>query len=138
MRMLAYDEQKLLLYVSLSQIFRIWVLPFHKAPVDFVTFIRLEHNEDDGKYYIASQNDLYQVDQWVKFIPFFVGSHFLVLLWHFWTTGLCLLGTLVLWPVTVVEELVGRDSELRTSRKKQNARDGLSLQDLERKSRVNG
>lgn len=101
--LVAYDPSNLLLYVSISQVFRIWVLPFYAAPVDLVTVIRLQHNESDGKYYIAGQNDLYQTDEWVKFIPLVPGVSLLVRTLQLMATVFCVLATYVFWPVTLME-----------------------------------
>ena len=57
-----------------------------------------------SKYYIASQNDLYQTTEWIKFVlPWFIGYTFLMLA-HFWATGMCVLGAMVGWPITWAEE----------------------------------
>lgn len=81
--------------------------------------LKLRHNKGDGKYYIASQNDLYQVDQWIRFI--LPGGWALVYLWHAWASLFSLLGTYVLWPVTWVEECIGwgrgNDEALRRQRR---------------------
>ncbi|KAF2799443.1 hypothetical protein K505DRAFT_62869 [Melanomma pulvis-pyrius CBS 109.77] len=126
----AFDEVNLLLYVSISQIFRIWVLPFYRAPVSLVTVLKLQHNKNNDRYYIESQNDLYQVDQFVKFVA--PGGWVLVWLWQFWATIFCVLGAVALWPVSVVEERAAEksrgDKEL----------DGVELRDLERKGLVDG
>lgn len=98
------DRSNLILYVSISQVFRIWVLPFYAAPVDLVTVIQLEHNESDSKYYITGQNDLYQTDEWVKFIPLAPGVSLLVRALQLMATMFCVVATYVFWPVTLMEE----------------------------------
>ncbi|KAF2240756.1 hypothetical protein BU26DRAFT_405687, partial [Trematosphaeria pertusa] len=100
----AYDEPNLILYVSIHQIFRIWVIPFYKAPVSLVSVLTLKHNRGDRKYYIDSQNDLYQVDEFIKFVA--PPGWILVWLWQFWSTFFCLLGAVALWPVSLIEELI--------------------------------
>ncbi|KAK6383015.1 hypothetical protein, variant [Exophiala oligosperma] len=166
----AFDKEKLLLYVSMHQDFRIWAVPFYIAPVKLVTVLQLttdptsqppdesapqvnerersrsrsptkrpkkgrvghgrkknisfhdgkrketapalttssdalkiagdntnnKNDNDDGtKYYIQSQNDLYQTSEWIKFIlPWGVGV-LLMVLWQFWATFLCVVGTKV-------------------------------------------
>lgn len=56
------------------------------------------------KYYISSQEDLYQTSEWIKFlIPWGIGS-ILVLFWHVFATVVCTVGAMVLWPVTWAEE----------------------------------
>ncbi|KAF2134560.1 hypothetical protein P153DRAFT_4623 [Dothidotthia symphoricarpi CBS 119687] len=101
-RSVAFDEPNLLLYVQIFQIFRAWIVPFYYAPVNLTTVITLQRNEGDGKYYIAEQNDLYQVDQFVKFVA--PGSWVLVWLLQFWATFFCVLGTVAGIPITWVEE----------------------------------
>ncbi|KAF1916370.1 hypothetical protein BDU57DRAFT_516448 [Ampelomyces quisqualis] len=101
----AFDEANLILYVQVSQIFRIWVVPFYYAPVQLTTVLHLQYDRGDNKYYIRSQNDLYQVDQWIRFV--FPGGWVLVHLWHFMASAFCLLGAWVLMPVTWVEEYRG-------------------------------
>jgi hypothetical protein len=103
---IAYDEKNLLLYVHIFQIFRIWLIPFYSAPVELTTVLQLQRSKADRKYYIASQNDLYQVDQWIKFILPGIGR-VLVLLWHFWASACCVLGTFLLMPMTWLEEYWG-------------------------------
>lgn len=51
------------------------------------------------KYYIQSQNDLYQVDQFVKFfLPFGIGVA-IVSFWHWFATLACVLGATILQPL---------------------------------------
>ncbi|KAF2747179.1 hypothetical protein M011DRAFT_65742 [Sporormia fimetaria CBS 119925] len=97
----AFDKPNLLLYVNLSQVFRIWIFPWYGAPVKFVTVIGLEHHH--GKYYIKSQDDLYQTDQWIRFIPFTPGLSLLVWILQYIATYLCWVFALMSWPVTFVE-----------------------------------
>ncbi|KIX05996.1 uncharacterized protein Z518_03970 [Rhinocladiella mackenziei CBS 650.93] len=48
---------------------------------------------DEEKYYIQSQNDLYQTSEFIKFVvPWGIGVLFVVL-WQFFVTILCVLGT---------------------------------------------
>ncbi|KIW16260.1 hypothetical protein PV08_06311 [Exophiala spinifera] len=151
----AFDKEKLLLYVSMHQDFRLWVVPFYIAPVKLVTVLQLttdptsqapdesapqveksplkrakkgkgggqgrrksmisfegkskrdapdrssdqyvgdDSDDDDIKYFIQSQDDLYQTSEWIKFIlPWGVGV-LLMVLWQFWATFLCVVGTKV-------------------------------------------
>ena len=56
-----------------------------------------KHEGDDAKvqYWIQSQNDLYQTTEWIKFlVPWGVGV-FLLVLWQFFATLLCVAGTKV-------------------------------------------
>ncbi|KAJ4303293.1 hypothetical protein N0V90_002186 [Kalmusia sp. IMI 367209] len=140
----AYDESNLLLYVNITQVFGIWVIPFHRARVNLTTVLKLRRNRGDGKYYIQSQNDLYQTDEFVKFlIP---PSWIIVWLWQFWATAFCLLGAAALWPITWAEQWIWEEGESRKSRKSIKGRgqmgggdmlDGIELQDIERKALVN-
>ncbi|CAO2654411.1 Nn.00g111440.m01.CDS01 [Neocucurbitaria sp. VM-36] len=98
----ALDEPNLVLYVQIFQIFGIWLIPFYYAPVKLTSVLTLKHNRGDGKYYIDSQNDLYQVDQFVKF--FAPGGWILVWLWHFMATFFCVVGVVLLRPVSWAEE----------------------------------
>jgi hypothetical protein len=84
----AYDSAQLRLYVDISQTFSIWLIPFHTSHVSFITVLQLvairtgrsesrssavslaEDRDADVKYLITSQDDLYQLDQWVRFIWF--------------------------------------------------------------------
>lgn len=140
----AYDEPNLILYVNITQIFGLWFIPFHRAHVNLTTVLELKQNRGDDKYYIQSQNDLYQTDQFVKFlIP---PSWIFVWLWQFWATFFCFLGAAALWPITYAEQWVWEESESRKSGKNSGTRgdgrdrellDGVELQDLERKALVN-
>lgn len=57
------------------------------------------------KYYISSQEDLYQTSQWIRFLlPWGIGSS-VVLLWHVFATVVCTVGAMVLWPVSWAEEM---------------------------------
>ena len=72
---------------------------------------RLQHQKESiglvpshGRYYIASQNDLYQTSEWIKFVlPWSIGCTILVLA-QLWATAMCVLGAVVGWPVTWAEE----------------------------------
>jgi len=96
------------------------------------------HNPSDNKYYIQSQNDLYQVDEFIKFVM--PPGWILVWAWQFWSTFFCLLGAAMLWPITLIEQFIWHEKQ---SKKNQTQRerglpDGIELRDLERKSLVNG
>ncbi|KAI9719759.1 MAG: hypothetical protein M1812_003247 [Candelaria pacifica] len=97
----AYDSKNLILYVSISQVFAIWFIPFFRAPVSLTTVLQLTHDPSTEKYYITKQNDLYQVDQFLRFVP---GGWLFAFVWQFVATGFSVLGALLLWPVSYVEE----------------------------------
>jgi len=98
----AYDEQNLRLYVGIYQVFRIWLFPGYKAPVNLVTVLQLEHDKQRQKYYITSQNDLYQVNEFVRFV--WPGGFIVVWLWQVIATLVSTLGALFLWPITWIED----------------------------------
>jgi hypothetical protein len=59
------------------------------------------------KYFITSQNDLYQVDQFVKFIlP--LGGVTLVAIWHWFAKLCCVIGATLLQPVQPFFAELGR------------------------------
>ncbi|KAL8775558.1 MAG: hypothetical protein Q9209_000054 [Squamulea sp. 1 TL-2023] len=127
----AYDEKNLTLYVNIHQIFRIWAIPFFNAPVSLVSVLKLVRypplppqpsystpiNPANGSvygstssekplYFIQSQNDLYQVNEFFKFFSQFGIVSGLLLLWQFIATVFCILGATMLWPISWVEQNV--------------------------------
>ncbi|KAA8649538.1 uncharacterized protein ATNIH1004_002209 [Aspergillus tanneri] len=72
----APDEPNLRLYATLSQIFSIWLNPFHVLPVMLTTILDLTTdpgdknltNGDKSFYYITMQDDLYQPTEYIKFV----------------------------------------------------------------------
>ena len=64
----------------------------------------------NNKYYIASQNDLYQVNQFVKFFTWPIGF-LIVLAWQFLATLVCLGAAVTFWPISWIEESGARTSE---------------------------
>lgn len=135
----AFDEANLTLYVSIFQIFRIWLVPFYYAPVFLTSVIKLEYS-DDEKYYIASQDDLYAVDQWIRFIA--PGGWILVHLWQFWASFFCVVGAIVLHPITLLEERFSRSSggEFERQREKKHFErlDGMRAEELLQQSELRG
>lgn len=61
------------------------------------TKLHLSHKQD-GKYYVREQEDLYQLNEVVKF--FWPGGATVIWLLQFLATGLSILGALALAPVT--------------------------------------
>lgn len=135
---IAFDEKKLTLYVNIHQIFRIWIIPFYKAPVSLVTVLKLVRypplppqpsysasiNPNDSQngslatssktplFFIQSQNDLYQVNEFFRFFSAFGVLSGFLLLWQFVATALCVLGAGLLWPVSWVEQnVIGGNSQ---------------------------
>jgi hypothetical protein len=109
---IAFDETNLILYATIFQIFRIWFIPFYYAPARLTCVLHLRKSPSTSspssdsssktKYYIAKQEDLYQVDQWIRFIA--PGGWMLIWLWQAWATVFCVAGTVLLWPITWMEE----------------------------------
>jgi len=112
----AYDSSNLILYVNMSQVFRLWIIPFYAAKASFTTVLRLRQNQLDQKYYIQSQDDLYQVNEWVRFI--WPGGPLLVWLWQTFATLFCLLGAVFFLPVSWFEETGEGRREISGERKK--------------------
>lgn len=137
---IAYDEKNLTLYVNIHQVFRIWIVPFFNAPVSLVTVLKLVRrpplppqpsystpinpnesqdgylyrtsSSDKPLYYIQSQNDLYQVNEFFKFFSQFGILSAFLLLWQFLATALCVLGATIFWPVSWVEQnVIGGNKE---------------------------
>lgn len=111
----AFDEDKLKLYVNMSQIFSIWLVPFHVAPVTLTTVLDLTYdsaksnattastNGDHKAYYISKQEDLYQTSEFIKFLLPHIG-YWLVFGWHLIATLFCVMGVALLWPILWLEE----------------------------------
>jgi hypothetical protein len=96
----------------MSQIFSIWLVPFHVAPVTLTTVLDLTHesvksdartNGDHKRYYISKQEDLYQTSEFVKFLMPHIGR-WVVFAWHLIATLFCVLGVTLLWPILWLEE----------------------------------
>lgn len=127
----AYDAHQHLLYVSIHQIFRIQWIPFYKSDVRLTTVLKLVEDASrkaeieefstrqakkilkndyaalqapHKKWLIQSQNDLYQTDEFIKFVLFFGGCS-AIMAWQFFATFVCVLGALIMWPVTYLSEV---------------------------------
>lgn len=113
----AYDEKAFTLYVSIHQKFRIPYIPFFSAPVSLVTVLKLVPRSFKGSdkkqsYLIASQNDLYQVNEFFKFFSLFRVLYYGLMVFQFVATAVCVIGQAVLRPVVWWEEgMVGRHGE---------------------------
>lgn len=100
-----YNQSSRLLFVEIHQIFSLFFVPFYKSNVHLTTKLQLAPNPtdpDDKKYYIASQEDLYQLNEVVKF--FWPGGATVIWLWQMMATAMCVLGALTLAPVTWLEQ----------------------------------
>ncbi|KAI9674196.1 MAG: hypothetical protein M1817_002014 [Caeruleum heppii] len=99
----AFDPAIPRLYVDISQVFTIWAIPFYPpADVKLVTVLDLLYDKQQRLYFIKSQNDLYQVNEFLRFI--FPGGAFLAKIWQFIATMFCVIGAILLWPVTFLED----------------------------------
>ncbi len=97
-----FNRKSCILFVDIHQIFSLFFVPFYKSDVRLTTKLQLVHSANDGKYYVQSQEDLYQLNEVVKF--FWPGGATTIWLWQFFATGICILGALLLAPVTWVEQ----------------------------------
>jgi len=104
----------------MRQLFRIWAIPFFRAHVELTTVLQLvaepyptpHHPDKRNRYYIQSQNDLYQVNELIKLISLFGILNLVVLTWQLVATGFCVLGAVVMWPVSWVEQnVIGGNNE---------------------------
>ena len=93
-----FNQNSSILFVDIHQIFQLCFLPFYKANVRLTTKLHLVYHNRDNKYYIKSQEDLYQSNEVVKF--FWPGGATIIWLWQLFATGLCIAGALILAPVT--------------------------------------
>jgi len=107
----AYDQRQQILYVSISQVFSLFFVPFYAPKVNLVTVLHLSHDTKDNKYYIDSQQDLYQLNEFVKFV--WPGGATLLMLWQWMNTLLSIAGAVILAPVTWVEEKVGEGKKIQ-------------------------
>jgi hypothetical protein len=92
-----FNQKSSILFVEIHQIFSLFFVPFYKSNVHLTTKLHLVH-KSDGKYYIKSQEDLYQSNEVVKF--FWPGGATIIWLWQLFATFLCIVGALTLAPVT--------------------------------------
>lgn len=119
----SWDKINDVMYVGITQNFAIWFIPFHQSDVSLVTVLRLVQQQNrlgaptnentystlanldmngGGKWYIKSQNDLYQTDQFIKFVlpPF----AFILVFWQYFATLVCIICSYVFEPVSWWEE----------------------------------
>ncbi|KAE8152841.1 hypothetical protein BDV25DRAFT_137514 [Aspergillus avenaceus] len=110
----ALDKPNLKLYVTMSQVFTIWIIPFHIARVTLTTVLDLTTDPTGSslpsgpkrgkeKYYISKQEDLYQTSEFVKFILPHVG-YWIVVGMHAFATVFCVLGVFLWAPFVFLEE----------------------------------
>ncbi|GAB0135267.1 hypothetical protein EsDP_00003612 [Epichloe bromicola] len=119
------DQKTGQLFVKIRQTFAIFFIPLYRARVRLVTVLDLEQRaswspgstvagaavtesrepaplsgpgQERAKYYIAAQEDLYQMNDCVQFLVPRVGHH-VWRLWQLFSTFLCVLGAVLLLPV---------------------------------------
>ena len=104
----AYAPDSLTLYVRIHQVFSVWAIPFYSAPVDLVSVLQLSTNysplSGDRRYYIQSQEDLYQVNEVVKFFSLFRVLWLGLWVWQALATLACVVAQTVFAPVSWWEE----------------------------------
>ncbi|KAL2837770.1 hypothetical protein BJY01DRAFT_220580 [Aspergillus pseudoustus] len=111
-RSVAYDKENLKVYVTIFQIFSIWLIPFHRAPVTLTTILDLTTDPGDERevapegskrYYIKKQEDFYQPSEFIKFVmP--IGGHSLIMMWHAFASLFSIAGVFLLWPIMWAED----------------------------------
>jgi hypothetical protein len=135
----AYDKTNTILYVGVEQSFRIFpIAPLgYRADVSLTTKLLLQYNEQDSKYYIKSQDDLYQTTEFSKFVWF--GIWRLVWVWQFLSTVICLLLAYLGAPISWLEERyqVGEVKNL-PKRTGHALKDGEMSNQTEGSNKVNG
>jgi hypothetical protein len=97
-----FNQKSNILFVEISQVFSLFFIPFYKSNVHLTTKLHLVQSENDSKYYIKGQEDLYQLNEVVKF--FWPGGATVIWLWQVFNTFLCILGALLLAPITWIEQ----------------------------------
>ncbi|KAH8809311.1 hypothetical protein F5884DRAFT_401389 [Xylogone sp. PMI_703] len=104
-----FDETCPILFVNIHQIFSIWFVPFYKSDVHLTTILHLKRSEEDGRWYIKTQEDLYQTSEVVKF--FWPGGTVVMYLFQLCATLLCILGALVMKPQTMLAQWIDNKKE---------------------------
>jgi len=96
--MVELQKEASIMFISIHQIFAIWFVPFYEANVHLTTKLQLQQLSDK-KHYIKLQEDLYQVNDLIKFfVPF--GASALVWVFQVLATFVCTLGALIFAPFT--------------------------------------
>jgi len=98
------DQKTLTLYLSISQVFNLFFYPkwLWKPEVNLVTVLKLTHDVESNKYLIKDQQDLYQSNEFVKFMAPVL--NLFVIFLQFFSTFLCILGAVFLAPITMFEQ----------------------------------
>lgn len=119
-----------MLYVNLTQVFSIWLLPFHHSHVNLDTKLTLIQHPNSSKYYIQQQNDLYAVGQWIRFVlPWGGIGPAIVAVWHFWALVGSVLGAILLAPLGALErQWAGSEGKGRNGREVRGRPEGEARQ----------
>ncbi|KAH8588032.1 hypothetical protein B0O99DRAFT_377588 [Bisporella sp. PMI_857] len=99
---IVFDESLRVLYVEIQQVFCPFFLPFYKSNVHLTTKLRLYQSPHNGNYYVFSQEDLYQTNEFVKF--FWPSGATILYLWQISATMVCVIGSLLLFWVTRTQQ----------------------------------
>lgn len=97
-----FNQNSNIFFVEIHQIFSLFFIPFYKSNVHLTTKLHLVQSEDDKKYYIKGQEDLYQLNEVVKF--FWPGGSTILWFWQLFNTLMCIAGALILAPITWLEQ----------------------------------
>jgi len=93
-----FNQKSKILFIEIRQIFSLFFVPFYKSDVRLTTKLSLVQSAENHKYYIKTQEDLYQLNEVVKF--FWPGGATVIWVWQMLATFLCIVGALMLAPVT--------------------------------------
>ena len=132
------DEDGGIVYVGVRQKFGIWYIPYYgRADVRLVAVLHLEKRtmppegthrvaltngyDDEGEpsrlkplYYVKSQQDLYQLNEFVKFVDMFGVFGMFAIIGQLIAALSCALLALIFWPISWLEEnLIGGNKERR-------------------------
>jgi len=98
----SFDQRQQILYVSMSQVFKYFFVPFYRPNPSLVVVLHLFHDSDTNKFYIQKQEDLYQFNEWIKFST--PGGAIIIGLLQWVSTFISVLGAILLSPLTRMAE----------------------------------
>lgn len=99
-----HEQKSNTIYCELRQEFSKIFVPFYRNSAHLTTKLILHYEEHEGKYYIKTQEDLYQPDQLIRY--FFPGGSALILLFQYFAAYFCVIGALILAPITWFEQKI--------------------------------
>lgn len=97
-----FNQKSNLLFVDIHQVFSLFFVPFYQSNVRLTTKLQLVQSPENNKYYIQSQEDLYQLNEVVKF--FWPGGATILWLWQLLNMSLCVVGVLIFKPITMFDQ----------------------------------